>query len=47
MGDGRGIVCNVERMSRALIGEWAGDGGNNDEGNVPGCSGSGPKNVIF
>ena len=38
MGDGKGIVCNVEHLSRALIEEWAGDGGNNVEGNVPCCA---------
>ena len=38
MGDGREIVCNVEHMPRALIGKWAGDGGNDDDGNVPICA---------
>jgi hypothetical protein len=38
MGDGRGIVCDVEHIPHVLIGEWAGDGGNNGEDNVPGCA---------
>ena len=38
VGDGRQVVCNVEHMPCALIGEWAGDGDNNDDGNVPGCA---------
>ena len=38
VGDGRGIVCNVEHMTCALIGDWAGDGGNDDDGNVPSCA---------
>ena len=38
VGDGKGIVCILEHMLRALIGEWAGDGGNNDVGNVPCCA---------
>ena len=38
VGDGRGIVCNEEHMPCALIGEWAGDGGNDGEGNVHCCA---------
>ena len=31
-------MCNVEHMPRALIGEWAGDGGNDGKGNVLCCT---------
>ncbi len=38
MGEGRRIVCDLENMPHALIGGWAGDGSNDDEGNVPSCA---------